>query len=351
MQGFEPKKSQMPSQAVAKQSGAIAAKSQRAGDVGQLEALIGASSRMKKLGGMAAMLNTGPAQAAQRKLNEMIVNSPSMTARKVTDEAILQAKSAWPASARLRQPGQLPSTVPTRSATGAQARQTGGKPAHVIDGAVLQRMVDVRLGKDNLVKAKLSTKRPRGGAGNGSQGDHITPFGVLQSQLANAVAEQTLTNAWDALSGTYFHYKELPGWDTTPQWILGYDHQVLAQLLTQGDIKALQATITLMLTIRNSLDLTSIKGGTKGHGEGTWLGGLNDLERKLQLNKTLPNTITKAQVIFNMVELFEHGRYQAMTSKRRKGQVVEQHSLTIVDAFPLLSAHFRVTSDDVESEF
>jgi hypothetical protein len=229
----------------------------------------------------------------------------------------------------------------------AKANKTERITSSAIANNIIQRKINVFLNKkDSKVIAKTDSKRPPG-AIFGKQGDHLTPFAVLQAQIKNAVHLQTLPEAWSSLHTTFRKYEDLPGWSNTKKSVLKKAYDYLLPLLEkQGSIGNLQKAVNLMLEVRNQVGLSAVKGGTKGHGEGKWHGGLQYLEEQLQKNSSIGNTTTN-DVLFNMFNLFEHQRFNAMNSNTKKELVIEQHAMTITDAYPSLSERLKIEPQKV----
>ncbi|MEM7036775.1 MAG: hypothetical protein AAF570_07345, partial [Bacteroidota bacterium] len=115
---------------------------------------------------------------------------------------------------------------------------------------VVQRKVKVTEGKAGKMLAKPAGSRPPGLGGK--QGDHTTPYKVLQDQVANAITGATLEEAWGNLRATLAIYKTLPGWDQSTVFVretMGDDVEVV--LAAEGDVAALHSAANYMLRLRN----------------------------------------------------------------------------------------------------
>lgn len=207
---------------------------------------------------------------------------------------------------------------------------------------VIQRWINLAITPDDIVKATMDVGRPARTNIGGSQGDHTTPFTVLQSQIRNSIAETNINDAWVNLRDTYQIYQQLPGWPDSTQWVkVDLKGELDTLFAHKGDINNMQLVVTKMLVFRNQIALTAIANGGHGHAEGTHAGALQDAERKLQLGHALVNT--QDQVIVTMWKSFDHGRVNQMTSADKKNKTLEQHCITIVDAYPILSGLVGLT--------
>ena len=209
---------------------------------------------------------------------------------------------------------------------------------------VMQRVIKVSM-KGNIVVTKQDSKRPVGGVSGGKQGDHTTPFTVLQNELANAVEGSTLADAWASLLDTYNVYTNLPGWAISTKYVTNTLGNYVFNLLTaEGDVKALQVAINQMLVLRNQIALTSLPKGGHGNAEGKWAGSLQYQERQLQLGHQ-PD-VDKDEVIEYMWNAFDHKRVDKLGDAKRD-EIIEQHATTMEDAYPQLNEYMNIDADDI----
>lgn len=209
------------------------------------------------------------------------------------------------------------------------------------DGKVIQRMIGLRIDTDSIVYTQQDLKRPPGLGKGGSQGDHSTPYTVLQDQVANAIEMVSLSDAWTNLMDTFITYTKLPGWDESIKHIKETTASFVLNLLkTKGDINALQGAVSNMLALRNQVALTSFPNGGHGNGEAKWAGSLQHQERQFQLGHT--PQLKQKDVIGYMWKAFDHGRLNRMKSEAKQKAVLTQHAMTISDAYPLLSKATKI---------
>jgi len=278
----------------------------------------GAEPQAEPLQG-AAPQDHRPASAAIRALTKAIHDSPRMTAQRQIMEGLAS-----------RRPPRL-----------------ADRPAAA--APVVQRMLTVRYTAEGLVAVTQTTRRPPDALPDGSQGDHTSPYVVIQAAIANAIAMQRPADAWGSLQETYAGYQTLPGWELSRKGhIARYTAALDAVFTLPVSAENLHQAANLLLALRNGLALTSIARGGGGHGEGGWAGGLQHLETRLQREQEID--AERSDVLINMWSLFDHGRVSAATSAERVALIQQQHALTIVDAYPMVSAHFGITADDVLKE-
>ena len=210
-------------------------------------------------------------------------------------------------------------------------------------GGVVQRMIAVAIDDNQFISTKINKKRPRGE--HGSQGDHTTPFTSLQNQIANAIENVTLDDAWVNLYDTYKVYTTLPGWELSKKHIKETSGSYVEGLLNaKGDIDALQTAVKEMLILRNQIALTSLPKGKYGNAEGKWAGSLHYQERQFQLDKT--PQLDKNEVIEYIWKAFDHSRLNAL-KENKKGLVLEQHARTMADAYPQLNESLDIGVKDI----
>ncbi len=211
-------------------------------------------------------------------------------------------------------------------------------------------MLKLKLGTDasgtTVVKVSQSPRRPGTGLPGGSQGDHTTPFAVLQDQVKNAIAELTVVQAWTALDATYQVYRSLPGWPSLLKKFYPDRDDLEIKLAAGGDIGALNIAANRLLSLRQKIPFTNIPKGGRGQSEGYILSGIRQAERKLQLNPgaVLHKSVTRAAAMFDMLKAFDFKRVSRVKNAKRKKDILLQHCITIQDAYPLLSQRLGITS-------
>ena len=215
---------------------------------------------------------------------------------------------------------------------------------------MVQRKIYLHIDGDGIVTTVTDDHRPPGMADSGgAQGDHLTPFTVLQDQIVNAIEFSSLEHAWVNLESTYGVYRTLPGWPSTAKWVReGYTQRLDKAFVARGDIDDLQAAVTLMLELRNRVGLTSVPKGGGGHAEAKWAGGLQHQERQFQLGHA-PKP-DRGDVIGYMWMAFEHGRVEQMGDEKR-ALVVRQHAVNVTDAYPQLCGALKLGADEVEAAY
>jgi hypothetical protein len=240
------------------------------------------------------------------------------------------------------------SSHPTAPPTSTSARSTVGPPITARSAAAVQRMI-TRIWVDANGGLQCSDSSERPPTNIGTQGDHSTPFVMLQQEIVNAISSAPLDEAWDNLRATYEVYQELPGFSDSKisvqqgvsQW-RGYQYNVNELLQMKGDANALLTAANAMLALRNQIALSAMLGGGGGHGEGSLAGGLHWAEKKARSNN-LPSRVTRDGVILNMGMAFDHGR-----NDRRRDLAPaawRQHCMTVVSAYPFLSENLKITAD------
>jgi len=208
---------------------------------------------------------------------------------------------------------------------------------------VTQRMIGLSIDDDNIIYTTQDAKRPVGLKGH--QGDHTTPFTSLQDQVANAIEGVTLDHAWVNLYDTLTLYTTLPGWKLSTKWVQDTVRPYVANLLTtKGDINALQEAVSQLLSLRNQIALTSLPKGGHGNGEGKWAGSLQYQERQFQLGNT--PKLNKNEVLEYIWKAFDHGRVKKLGEDNRT-RILEQHAITMADAYPQLNASLGIAAQDV----
>lgn len=80
MQKAELQQANVQNQQAARQTRGTGVESPQSEEIAQLESMIESSPQIERLGGLAAMMNAGSAMAAQRKLRDLIANSPRQQA-------------------------------------------------------------------------------------------------------------------------------------------------------------------------------------------------------------------------------------------------------------------------------
>ncbi len=222
------------------------------------------------------------------------------------------------------------------------------------NAAPAQRMISKLVESDNGIRVTRDEKRPPGVIKD-SEGDHMTPFVVLQHEIINAIADVDIDEAWGALKATYSVYEALSGWEKSKTSVQegksnfkGYIWDVPALLDAGGDIDALCTAANAMLALRNQIGLSAMKGKQAkgaGHAEATWAGGLHHEEKLERSGKA--TTATRKEVLFNMGMLFDHGR----NDKRTDGDLAEetwfQHCETMVSAYFRLAKSLKIEWMDV----
>lgn len=210
--------------------------------------------------------------------------------------------------------------------------------------------------------------RPTGNL-KSSDGDHTTPFIVLQSQVINAIIGTDLETAWKNLALTFDLYKKLPGFSLSKTYIqngqadlgrMRYDINVIMK--TGGDLNNLLHAANVLIAFRNQMELSARKTmGGGGKNEGNLAGGLYFMERKFFLigreeegedeEKTEERDKYKEycfeqreNIILNMIMAFDHGRVDDLSNKK---DIWKQHAMTITDAYPQLCEAAKISSDDI----
>lgn len=215
---------------------------------------------------------------------------------------------------------------------------------------VLQRKIYVALDKDSIVSTDWDDKRFPTNLSN-EQGDHTTPHTVLQSQISNAIEGVKLVDAWSNLEDTYKVYQSLPGWSLTKKFVTSSAANILDPLFQKknGDINALQTAVHIMLWLRNQIEYTALKKGGYGKGEAKWAGGLQQAERKFQLGGD-PGVVKK-DVVISMWMAFDHGRFNNLQNTQKQKDILKQHCITIVDAYPLVAKSVGLNANGLLGEF
>lgn len=211
-----------------------------------------------------------------------------------------------------------------------------------VSGNTIQRKVYLKIDQDSIVYTKQDGDRPQGQGGH--QGDHSTPYTVLQDEVANAIEMVSLSDAWINLVDTFATYTKLPGWEESTKHVKETTANYVSNLLTaKGDIDALQKAVDCMLVLRNQVGLTSFPKGGHGNGEAKWAGSLQYQERQFQLGHS--PKLNQGEIIDYMWKAFEHGRLSKMKNEDKKKAFLVQHAMTISDAYPQLSKAMKVDKD------
>ncbi len=214
---------------------------------------------------------------------------------------------------------------------------------------VAQRMINLAIDGNNIVYTHQDAKRPSGCLPGGSQGDHTTPFTSLQDQIANAIEEVTLADAWTNLADTLAVYKTLPGWGESKSFTrTTFGNYVEGLIKTGGDINALQSAVNQLLALRNQIALTSLPKGGHGNAEGKWAGSLQYQERKFQLGQT--PALSKTGVMDYMWKAFDHGRVNQLGDTNRD-KIIRQHAITMADAYPQLNASLGIDAAAIQGHY
>ena len=227
----------------------------------------------------------------------------------------------------------------------ARIRPTSGAPA-------IRRMISSITVKDDQVSATTDGHRPPGTVKD-SQGDHTTPFVMLQHEIVNAIKGTDLDGAWDNLRYTFDNvYQQLPGWADSSARVRngvadyqGMHWNVGDMLTARGDQDQLLATANAMLALRNQIAHSGIKGGGTGHNEAGLAGGLDHYEQ--QARKGNDTGLERDAVIYNMCMAFDHGRNDQRTSADLLDKTWQQHCQTVVSAHPSLAETFMISADDL----
>lgn len=227
----------------------------------------------------------------------------------------------------------------------------------------IQRMVEEIKTTDRGLDCKVDAKRPKGNLKN-SDGDHTTPFTVLQNQVQNCITgADDIAMAWQNLKVTLDLYKTLPGFATSTKQVReckgeigGYVYNCETMVTNKGDLNALLSAADAMIAMRNQMDLSAYKGtGGGGNAEQIWAGGLQDLERKFYLkskNKIDLDQLKanckadKINIMQNMLLAFDHGRIESLTPNNQQ-RIWEQHCRTIRDAYWQVSDAAGITYDEL----
>ncbi len=231
--------------------------------------------------------------------------------------------------------------VPARS-----PRDTGAAP-------LLQRMIAVKL-VDDLIKAADNGHRPPGPLSKGAQGDHTTPYLTLSHQVLNAIQDLSPENAWKNLIATHEVYTTLPGYALSQKWLIEQSDKILEsnRKISASDVTAknVEAYANDLLTIRNRLKYTALptKGGSTGNNneQGT-AGALQWAELQVRGGKKLK--YDQNDVIITMWKSFDGVRFQDIEDKSHRQNVLNQHILTVLDAYPTLTEEFKITKELLKS--
>ncbi len=228
--------------------------------------------------------------------------------------------------------------------------------------AVLQRLIFDVLDTGRGIDCKADDKRPPGNL-PGRDGDHTTPFTMLQGQVVNAIVGVGKFTAWRNLEATLKVYKGLPGFATSKKQTQeckadmgGSIYPVQELLENGGDLNQLTVAANVMVALRNQIDLSARESmGGGGKGEPKWAGALQDLERKFYLEGKDPAKldglkakykIMRDNIIVNMILAFDHGRVDTLDPKNKE-RVWKQHCITVTDAYPQLAEAAEITYKDL----
>ena len=233
-------------------------------------------------------------------------------------------------------------------------KQAGQLKANITTGkTVVQReLSNINTDGDGKYTVKTDSDRPPTNLPSSQgQGDHLTPWSVIQDQVVNCIAGKTKKEAWGNLSHTLDVYKDLPGWSSSSQWVKNVLAPHVAGLLASGgDAQELLDAANQMLRLRNQIDLTAVPGGTGGHGEAAYQGGLQYQETQLQKGKALGSGVTKTAVMDFMWKAFEHGRHDSMNTTKQK-RVRAQHVSTMLDAYWQLAEAKGISASDLAKHY
>lgn len=210
-------------------------------------------------------------------------------------------------------------------------------------------MISLSMDQDEIVFAKSDAFRPSNTNLGSTQGDHTTPFTVLQNQVVNSIQKTFFDDAWVNLEDTFEHYQTLPGWATTKKWVRdGYSSVLKSAFANQANLNELCKAANNMLHLRNQIDFTALPNGGHGKGEGTWAGSLHYQERQLQMDKG--TTATQYGVICYMWKAFDHERVNNLGTDKRTN-TLRQHCMTIIDAYPMLSGRVGLNADTLLANY
>jgi len=236
----------------------------------------------------------------------------------------------------------------TKTQLKSQSQPTlkNGKPST----PVAQRFIYLSIDDDDIIYTQQDGKRPPGGLPQGKQGDHTTPFTVLQNQIANAIEGVSLSDAWVNLYDTLTVYVNLPGWKESSKWVQDkVGPHVEGLLKKKGDGAALQTAVDNLLELRNQIGLTSLPKGGFGNAEGKWAGSLQYQERQFQLGNS-PG-LNKKGVLDYIWKAFDHGRVNNLQSQDKIDAIILQHAQTMADAYPQLNKSVGINAQAIVNHY
>jgi hypothetical protein len=162
---------------------------------------------------------------------------------------------------------------------------------------------------NGVIKSVTSDGKRPGGNIRGSVGDHTTSHVSFFSMVRNQIMGKTLSDAKTTLNDLVDNLRGLPGMQIkSADYLTDYiNHTLYPKITNITDEQTLEDVMEDIVSIRNQLQLSSIKNSTStgGHGEGSTVAALDECDDRFRNGNTKPR-YTEDDMAKFMWELFDY---------------------------------------------